>query len=102
MMRTLHRWPGLVLAALLSLMALSGAALSLFPALEAVQAPTVPDRLSVAELAQTVTLQGRQFPEGTAPPAKCSRGSSKRTIRTRPETIGTSTSRASPSRWRTR
>lgn len=54
MMRTLHRWPGLVLAALLSLMALSGAALSLFPALEAVQAPTVPDRLSVAELAARV------------------------------------------------
>ena len=39
MMRILHRWPGLVLAALLFVTALSGAALSIFPTLDAVQAP---------------------------------------------------------------
>jgi len=54
LMRTLHRWPGLVLVALLFVTALSGAALSVFPALEAVQAPTVSDTLTVAELATRV------------------------------------------------
>ena len=54
LMRTLHRWPGLVLAALLFVTALSGAALSLFPALEAVQAPPASDTLTVAELASRV------------------------------------------------
>lgn len=54
MMRALHRWPGLVLAALLFVTALSGAALSLFPALEAAQAPTAADTLTVAELATRV------------------------------------------------
>ena len=54
MMRTLHRWPGLVLAALLFVTALSGAALSLFPALEAVQAPATADTLTVADLATRV------------------------------------------------
>lgn len=54
MMRILHRWPGIVLAALLFVMALSGAALSLFPALEAVQAPTTTETLTVAELATRV------------------------------------------------
>lgn len=54
LMRPLHRWPGLVLAALLFVTALSGAALSLFPALEAEQAPTVSDTLTVAELATRV------------------------------------------------
>lgn len=54
MIRILHRWPGLVLAALLLTTALSGAALSLFPALEA--ARTVPSAasLTVAELATRV------------------------------------------------
>ena len=54
MMRTLHRWPGLVLAALLFVTALSGAALSLFPALDAMQAPTTADTLTVADLATRV------------------------------------------------
>lgn len=54
MMRILHRWPGLVLAALLFVTALSGAALSLFAALEAVQAPAAAEQLSVAELATRV------------------------------------------------
>ena len=52
MMRILHRWPGLVLAALLFVTALSGAALSLFPTLDAVQTPPSAAGLSVAELAQ--------------------------------------------------
>ena len=47
-MRSLHRWPGLVLAVLLFVTSLSGAALSLFPALEAAQAPTAADTLTVA------------------------------------------------------
>lgn len=54
MMRTLHRWPGLVLAALLFVTTLSGAALSLFPALEAAQAPQAATGLTVAELATRV------------------------------------------------
>lgn len=54
MMRILHRWPGLVLAALLVVTALSGAALSVFPALEAAQAPQAEAGLSVAELASRV------------------------------------------------
>jgi sulfite reductase (NADPH) flavoprotein alpha-component len=51
MIRILHRWPGLVLAALLFVTALSGAALSLFPALEAVRTPPADAALTVAELA---------------------------------------------------
>lgn len=54
MMRILHRWPGLVLAALLLVTALSGAALSIFPVLEAVQAPPADAALTVAELATRV------------------------------------------------
>lgn len=54
MMRILHRWPGLVLATLLLVTALSGAALSVFPALEAVQAPPADATLTVAELATRV------------------------------------------------
>lgn len=54
MMRILHRWPGLVLAALLFVTALSGAALSIFPTLEAVQTPQAGATLMVAELAARV------------------------------------------------
>jgi len=54
MMRILHRWPGLVLAALLFVTALSGAALSIFPTLDAVQAPQAGATLTVAELAARV------------------------------------------------
>jgi sulfite reductase (NADPH) flavoprotein alpha-component len=54
MIRILHRWPGLVLAALLFVTALSGAALSLFPALEAARTPAVAPVLTVAELATRV------------------------------------------------
>lgn len=54
MMRILHRWPGLVLAALLFVTALSGAALSLFPTQEAVRAPQADAALTVADLATRV------------------------------------------------
>lgn len=54
MMRILHRWPGLLVAALLFVTALSGAALSLYPALEAVNTPSAGSGLTVAELATRV------------------------------------------------
>lgn len=54
MMRILHRWLGLVLSVLLIVTALSGAALSLFPAIDAVQAPKAEPALTVAELADRV------------------------------------------------
>jgi len=54
MTRTLHRWPGLILATLLFVTTLSGAALSVFPALEAAQAPQAVAGLTVAELAGRV------------------------------------------------
>ncbi|MBD1548848.1 PepSY domain-containing protein [Roseibium aggregatum] len=54
MIRALHRWPGLLAALLLTVLALSGAALSLFPAVETLSAPRVETGLSVAELAQRI------------------------------------------------
>lgn len=54
MTRTLHRWPGLILAVLLFVTTLSGAVLSVFPALEAAQAPRTGVGLTVAELAARV------------------------------------------------
>jgi sulfite reductase (NADPH) flavoprotein alpha-component len=54
MMRILHRWPGLVLAILLSFMALSGMALSFFPALERVRTLQPDVALTVADLAARV------------------------------------------------
>ena len=53
MIRSLHRWFGLVAALLLILLALSGTALSLFPATDALKAPSAAS-LSVAELAARV------------------------------------------------
>ena len=53
MIRSLHRWFGLVAALLLILLALSGTALSLFPAADALRAPSAAS-LSVAELAARV------------------------------------------------
>ncbi|WP_212525475.1 PepSY domain-containing protein [Actibacterium sp. MT2.3-13A] len=51
MIRSLHRWPGLLAAALLVVLALSGAALSVLPAVEAARAPAAAGPgLSVAEL----------------------------------------------------
>lgn len=54
MLRSIHRWPGLIAALLVLVLALSGAALSVFPALERVGAPQAPAGLSVAELAAQV------------------------------------------------
>lgn len=54
MTRFLHRWAGLLLAILLSLTALSGTALSVFPAIETLRAPAAEDGLSVATLASRV------------------------------------------------
>lgn len=54
MMRILHRWPGLVLAALLFVTALSGSVLSLFPAIEAFQSPRADAAMTVATLAARV------------------------------------------------
>lgn len=56
MIRTLHRWPGLIAAILLGVIALSGAFLSIYPAMEALNAPRS-SGMSVAELASRVQAQ---------------------------------------------
>ncbi len=71
MLRSLHKFPGLIAALLIVVMTLSGAVLSVLPALEAVQAPaqSVPE-LSVATLADRVVItypgveQIRRAPSG--------------------------------------
>jgi sulfite reductase (NADPH) flavoprotein alpha-component len=40
MIRKLHRWPALLAAVLLIVLALSGSVLSVFPAMERIAAPT--------------------------------------------------------------
>ncbi|MBC7282739.1 PepSY domain-containing protein [Hoeflea sp.] len=55
MIRSLHRWPGLIAAALLLVLSLSGAGLSVFPALETVTAPAQTEAgLSIADLTARV------------------------------------------------
>ena len=54
MSRLLHRWIALPATALVLVLMLSGAALSLFPALESAQNPPTPPGMSVAELASRV------------------------------------------------
>ena len=54
MIRRLHRWPGLTALALLTLLALSGAALSVFPAVEKLASPQANPAASVAEVAARV------------------------------------------------
>lgn len=51
MIRALHRWPGLLALLLVTVLALSGAVLSVFPAAERLSAPQAEATLSVAELA---------------------------------------------------
>lgn len=51
MIRALHRWPGLLALALVLVLALSGAALSVFPAAERLGAPQAAAGLDVATLA---------------------------------------------------
>lgn len=54
MLRALHRWPGLAGLVLVTLLALSGAVLSVFPAIEHLAAPQAASTLSVGELATRV------------------------------------------------
>lgn len=70
MLRALHRWPGLLAAVLLIALSLSGAALSVFPAVEAVNAPAAVAGQTVGDLAAKVLLthptveQIRRAPSG--------------------------------------
>ncbi|MGB4828028.1 MAG: PepSY domain-containing protein, partial [Paracoccaceae bacterium] len=54
MLRLTHRWPGLVAGLVVLVLALSGAALSVFPAIERAGAPQAASALSVAELTTRV------------------------------------------------
>jgi len=54
MIRALHRWPGLLALALVTVLALSGAALSVFPAAERIAAPRAEAGLTVAALAERI------------------------------------------------
>ncbi|MFW2543953.1 PepSY domain-containing protein [Primorskyibacter sp. 2E107] len=54
MIRAFHRWPGLLALALLTVLSLSGAALSVFPAAERLTAPQAEADLSVARLADRI------------------------------------------------
>jgi sulfite reductase (NADPH) flavoprotein alpha-component len=54
MIRALHRWPGLLALALLTVLALSGAALSVFPTAERLAAPQAEADLTAAILAERI------------------------------------------------
>jgi sulfite reductase (NADPH) flavoprotein alpha-component len=54
MIRALHRWPGLLALALVTVLALSGAALSVFPAAERLAAPRAAAGLTVADVASRI------------------------------------------------
>ncbi len=54
MIRALHRWPGLLALALVTILSSSGAALSVFPAAERIAAPQVEAGLTVAVLADRI------------------------------------------------
>ena len=51
MIRALHRWPGLLALALVTVLSLSGAALSVFPTAERIAAPQAEAGMTVATLA---------------------------------------------------
>ena len=57
MIRLLHRWPGLAALLLVLLLALSGAALSVFPAVDRLTALQTDTSLSVADLASRIQAQ---------------------------------------------
>ena len=57
MIRLLHRWPGLIALLLVMLLSLSGAALSVFPAVDRLSSPQAEASLSVAELAAHIKAQ---------------------------------------------
>ncbi|MBZ4023318.1 N-acetylglucosamine transferase [Rhodobacter sp. TJ_12] len=54
MLRLLHRWPGLLALALVVLLSVTGALLSLYPAAERLAVPQAESQLSVADLATRV------------------------------------------------
>ncbi|MBJ6370796.1 PepSY domain-containing protein [Sedimentitalea arenosa] len=54
MIRAFHRWPGLIALALVTILSLSGAALSVFPAAERIAAPQAEAGLTVATLADRI------------------------------------------------
>ncbi|GKY89915.1 PepSY domain-containing protein [Sinisalibacter aestuarii] len=54
MIRAFHRWPGLLALALVTILALSGAALSVFPAAERIAAPQAEAGLTVGALAERI------------------------------------------------
>jgi len=55
MLRSFHKFPGLIAALLIVITAFSGAVLSVWPAWEVAMAPALPDRaLTVATLADRV------------------------------------------------
>ncbi|SLN78035.1 PepSY domain-containing protein [Roseisalinus antarcticus] len=54
MIRALHRWPGLLALALVTVLSLSGAALSVFPAAERIAAPQAEAGMTVAILADRI------------------------------------------------
>ncbi|PWR03776.1 N-acetylglucosamine transferase [Meridianimarinicoccus roseus] len=54
MIRALHRWPGLLALALVTVLSLSGAALSVFPVAERIAAPQSDQTLTVAALANRI------------------------------------------------
>lgn len=54
MIRAFHRWPGLLALALVTVLSLSGAALSVFPAAERLTAPQVEAGLNMATLATRI------------------------------------------------
>lgn len=70
MLRSVHRWPGLILAALLIVLSLSGAMLSVYPAIERIGAPQAAGEVTVADLAARVAAnhpgleQIRRAPSG--------------------------------------
>ncbi|MEC7764803.1 MAG: PepSY domain-containing protein [Pseudomonadota bacterium] len=57
MFRTIHRWPGLLALAFITVLALSGAVLSVFPAAESLSAPKDVSGQSVAELTSRIQAQ---------------------------------------------
>ncbi|QIR86808.1 PepSY domain-containing protein [Paracoccus sp. AK26] len=68
MIRALHRWPGLLALVLVTVLALSGAALSVFPAAERLSAPQAVAGQSVADLAARVAARHPGLEEiGRAP-----------------------------------
>ena len=54
MIRAVHRWPGLLALALIVILTISGAALSVFPALQTISAPQAAAGQSVADLAARI------------------------------------------------